>query len=57
MASFKAWAQAFTGRTDLALLNVHSDMQKAQFLYGLPRSMLKEKEKEEPTSSMKKELK
>ncbi len=34
---FKAWAVDFSGRPDMAHFNVHSDMQKVQLLFGLPR--------------------
>jgi hypothetical protein len=34
---FKAWAVEFCGRPDMAHFNVHSDMQKVQLLFGLPR--------------------
>jgi hypothetical protein len=34
---FKAWAVEFTGSKDMANINVHSDMQKVQFLFGLPK--------------------
>jgi hypothetical protein len=34
---FKAWAIEFTGSRDMGNLNVHSDMQKVQFLFGLPK--------------------
>ena len=33
---FQNWAVSFTGRPELRFLNVHSDMQKAQLLFGLP---------------------
>lgn len=35
---FLNWAVSFTGRPDLRALNVHSDMQKAQLIFGLPRA-------------------
>ena len=34
---FKSWAVEFCGRPDMAHFNVHSDMQKVQLLFGLPR--------------------
>jgi DNA polymerase I-like protein with 3'-5' exonuclease and polymerase domains len=34
---FREWAMAFTGNPDMRFFNVHSDMQKAQLLFGLPR--------------------
>lgn len=44
IARFVEWAAAFTGRADLKLFNVHSDMQKAQLLFGLPRAVIKEED-------------
>jgi len=36
IARFQAWATSFSGQPDMRFLNVHSDMQKAAFLFGLP---------------------
>lgn len=36
LTRFKDWAVRFTGHPDLVHMNVHSDTQKAQLLFGLP---------------------
>jgi len=38
ISRFQNWAVEFMGKPDLKWLNVHSDMQKAQFLFGLPKA-------------------
>ena len=37
--SFKSWAVEFTGKKDMIHFNVHSDMQKVQLLFGLPKKL------------------
>ena len=38
--TFKSWAVEFTGKKDMIHFNVHSDMQKVQLLFGLPKKLI-----------------